>query len=257
MKKLTILFLMLYPLFSNGQRFDIADGEEIVFHSYFGDYYIFENTKKNTFFITDENEKTIIKNLKYCEPLSMDFIQTLDNRNKIIYYDKNLNVIKNPKINLLVCGTVNYYDIKLLKKDNQYLVETTTNKTFTGGENTTEITATIKDDNFDKIYFINGEQTLSFQGSYPTTPTCLIFEKDNAFGIIDKDNTSLYDTVAVSETIFRKILKVGKSGLYNYYHISSEVKYKRLDDFVFNLAYFELENGKRGYVDLEGNEYYF
>src|SRR5690554_8070422 len=118
MKKLTILFLMLYPLFSNGQRFDIADGEEIVFHSYFGDYYIFENTKKNTFFITDENEKTVIKNLKYCEPLSMDFIQTLDNRNNIIYYNKNLIVIKNFKIKLLYCSTIDSYNIKLLIKYN-------------------------------------------------------------------------------------------------------------------------------------------
>lgn len=248
---------MLYPLFSNGQRFDIADGEKIVFHSYFGDYYIFENTKKNTFFITDENEKTLIKNLKYCEPLSMDFIQALDKKNKIIYFDTNLNIVEYPKpLSLLVCGTVDSYNIKLLKEDNQYMVETTTNRTFTGGENTTKITATIEDKGFDNIYFINGEQSLSFDDNF-SLPTCLIFEKDNTFGIIEKDNILLYDTVFVSETMFKKVLKVGKSDLYHYYHISSEVKYKRLDDFVFNLAYFELENGKKGYVDLEGNEYYF
>lgn len=249
---------MLYPLFSNGQRFDIADGEKIVFHSYFGDYYIFQNTQKNTFFITDQNEKTLIKNLKYCEPLSMGFIQAIDKKNKVVYYDRDLNIAEYPKpFSIGLCGTVDYYDIKLLKKDNQYLVETTTNRTFTGGETTTEITSVIEDKNFDKIYFINGEQTLSFQGSYPITPTCLIFEKNDTFGIIDKDKTFHYDTVSVSETMFRKILKVGKSGLYNYYHISHEVKYKRLDDYVFSLAYFELENGKKGYLDLEGNEYYF
>lgn len=257
MKKLIFLFLILYPLFSNGQRLDIVDGEKIVFYSYFGDYYIFENTKKNTFFITDENEKILIENLKYCESLSMDFIQALDKKNKIIYLDKGLKVVEYPKpLSLLVCGTVDYYDIKLLKKDNQYLVETTTNRTFTGGKNTTEITATIEDKGFDNIYFINGEQSLSFDDNF-SLPTCLIFEKDNTFGIIKKDNTLLYDTVAVSETMFRRVLKVGKSGLYNYYHISSEVRYKRLDDYVFNLAYFELENGKKGYVDLQGNEYYF
>jgi len=255
--KIIIFLLLFFPFFTNGQQFDIADGEKIIFHNYFGDYYIFKNTKKNTFFITDENEKTVIKNLKYCEPLSMDFIQAIDKKNRIIYFDTNLNIVEYPKpLSLLVCGTVDYYNIKLIKKDNQYLVETTTNRTFTGGENTTEITATIEDEGFDKIYFINKEQTLSFQGSYPYTPTYLFFEKDNKFGIIDKDNISLYDTIVISETMFRKILKIGKSGFYNYYHISEKVKYKRLNDFVFNLAYFELENGKKGYVDLDGNEYY-
>src|SRR5690554_5951024 len=97
MKKLTILFLMLYPLFSNGQRLDIADGEKIVFHSYFGDYYVFQNTQKKTFFITDENEKILIKNLKYCEPLSMDFIQAIDKKNKVVYYDRDLNIAEYPK----------------------------------------------------------------------------------------------------------------------------------------------------------------
>lgn len=256
MKK-AIFLLLFFPFFSNGQQFDIADGEKIIFQSYFGDYYIFENVKKNTFFITDENEKILIKNLKYCEALSSDFIQAIDKKNNIIYFDTKLNAVEYPKpLSLLVCGTVDYYNLKLLKKDNQYLVETTTNRTFTGGENTIEITATIEDKGFDKIYFINREQTLSFQGSYPYTPTYLFFEKDNKFGIIDNENISLYDTIVISETMFRKVLKIGKSGFYNYYHISEKVKYKRLDDFVFNLAYFELENGKKGYVDLDGNEYY-
>jgi len=256
--KIIIFLLLFLPFSSIGQQFDIADGEKIVFHNYFGDYYIFKDTQKNTFFITDENEKIIIRNLKYSEPLSKDFIQAIDKKNRIIYYDINLNIVEYPKpLSLLVCGTVDFYNIKLLKKDNQYLVETTTNRTFTGGENTTEITATIEDKDFDKIYFINREQTLSFQGSYPYTPTYLFFEKDNKFGIIDKNNISLYDTIVFSETMFRKVLKVEKLGLYNYYHISPQVKYKRIDDFEFNLAYFELENGKKGYVDLDGNEYYF
>lgn len=256
--KIIIFLLLLLPFSSIGQQFDIADGEKIVFHNYFGDYYIFKDTQKNAFFITDEDEKIIIGNLKYCEPLSMDFIQAIDKKNRIIYYDVNLKIVEYPQpLSLLVCGTVDYYNLKLIKKDNQYLVETTTNRTFTGGENTTEISASIEDKAFDKIYFINREQTLSFQGSYPYTSTYLIFEKDEQFGIIDKDKTSIYDSIDFSETMFRKVLKIKKSGLYNYYHISPEVKYKRLDDFVFTLAYFELENVKKGYVDLDGNEYYF
>lgn len=247
---------MVFPLFLNGQPFNIEDEEKIVYYRQFGDYHIFQNTKKNTLFITDKNEETIIKNLKYWYQLSANDAQAIDKKNEIIYFDRELNILDFPQpINIGVCGSVDDFVLTLIKVNNQYHVETVRNSYFTEGGSTTHITATIEDEGFDNIYFINGEQTLRYDTNF-SLPDYLIFEKNNKFGVIDKDNTFHYDAVHVSQTMFRTVLKVEKSGFFNYYHLSPNVKYKRLDDFEFYLAYFELENGKKGYVDLNGNEYY-
>ena len=48
---------------------------------------------------------------------------------------------------------------------------------------------------------------------------------------------------------------VGKNGMLGYYKITP-IKYKTLDDFKESLARFTLPDGRKGYVDLKGKEYY-
>lgn len=245
------LTLLLYPLFSNSQSYDITEDDNIVHESRFGDYEIFKNKKYNTFFITNAKEKTLVDNLKYCMPLNEDYIQALNKKNELVYLNRKLRVVKHPKVAFTVCGSVNYYSLKLIKDKTNHLVETTTNRRFTGGANTTEITAAIPDDNYDEVYFVNKKQEIEYDDNYPY-PDYVLFKKGEKYGLIYKGATSVYDAVTLEGTY----VKVMRAGLYNYYHLSPAVKYKRLDYYIFNLAYFELENGKFGYIDVEGNEYY-
>lgn len=151
-----------------------------------------------------------------------------------------------------MCGTdVNSYHLKLLKEGTNYLIETTTDRTFTTGNNTTQITDTIYNDNFNKIYFVNKQQNIDYDDN-DLYMGYILFEKGNKYGILYKGTTFTYDAVTASGAY----LKIKKSGFYNYFHISPEVKYKRLDNYIFDLAYFELGDGKTGYVDTTGNEYY-
>ena len=178
-------------------------------------------------------------------------MQALDRKNKIIYFNDKLKKVKNPRVNIGLCGTVNSYRLKLLKEDDNYFIETITDRSFTGGSNTTEITDTIYNDNFDRIYFVNKKQDINYSDN-DLYLDYILFDKLDKHGILSKGKTSIYYAIIIREPY----LKIQKSRLFNYYHISPEVKYKRLDNYIFDLAYFELENGKTGYVDIDGNEYY-
>ncbi len=49
--------------------------------------------------------------------------------------------------------------------------------------------------------------------------------------------------------------KFKKNNLYKLYPLQEDFKYKSLEDFKFGFARFELPNGKKGWLDLEGIEY--
>jgi hypothetical protein len=48
---------------------------------------------------------------------------------------------------------------------------------------------------------------------------------------------------------------IEKEGLFTYYPIMKEIKYKKLEDFKGNYARFELPNGQKGWLDFQGKEY--
>ncbi|WP_163411524.1 hypothetical protein [Flavobacterium ajazii] len=48
---------------------------------------------------------------------------------------------------------------------------------------------------------------------------------------------------------------IEKAGLFTFYPITKEIKYKKLENFNENFARFELPNGQKGWLDLKGNEY--
>lgn len=254
-RKILVVAIILYTSAVYSQRFDITEDENIEHQRSFMNYEIFKNIKKNTFFITDRDEKILVRNLKYCELLSYDsYLQIITERDEMAYLDTNLKIVKKTPgpIFSTVCGSVDSYSFEILKEGNYYLVQKTTNQFWTGGENEIEIINMIADQNFDNLYFINREQKLYFDNNY-SLPEYVIFEKDSKYGIADKGNIFMFDSISIVKGIYSKI---EKSGLFNYYHISPNPKYKRLDGFVYNLAYFELPNGKSGYVDLKGHEYY-
>ncbi|MBE8724517.1 hypothetical protein [Flavobacterium hungaricum] len=49
--------------------------------------------------------------------------------------------------------------------------------------------------------------------------------------------------------------RIEKNGLFTYYPMMKEIKYKKLDNFKGNYARFELPNGQKGWLSLDGKEY--
>jgi len=57
-------------------------------------------------------------------------------------------------------------------------------------------------------------------------------------------------------SINKDIYKIGRENLFTYYPLVKEIKYKKLENFIENFARFELPNGKKGWLSLDGKEYY-
>jgi hypothetical protein len=57
------------------------------------------------------------------------------------------------------------------------------------------------------------------------------------------------------EKINQDIYLIEKNGFYTYFPINREIKYKSITKFEENFARFELPNGQKGWLDLDGKEY--
>lgn len=68
-------------------------------------------------------------------------------------------------------------------------------------------------------------------------------------------NNKLPKNLDSIKTISNQKYLIKKDGLFTYYPIMKEIKYKKLEDFKENFARFELPNGQKGWLDLKGNEY--
>jgi hypothetical protein len=65
-------------------------------------------------------------------------------------------------------------------------------------------------------------------------------------------NLQQYDMLQFKD---KERIILGRNGMLGYYKITP-IKYKALGDFKESLARFTLPDGRKGYIDLEGNEYY-
>lgn len=253
MKIYNILTVIIFIISNLSYSQDLEKNENIIYQFSFGENFeVFKNNKKNTYFITDENNKSLVKKLKFCKNLNGSILQVLDKKNRMIYFNERLEKLERPKqVVHLVCGTVASYKFELKKEGSKYLVKKYTDNQMIGMKSTEEIVMSFPDEDYEKIYFINHKDELNFDDN-TTYPYFLIFEKKSKFGIIDNSHIYLYDNIETQNNY----LKVQSNGLWSYYNISKKVRYKILDNFIDELAYFELPNGKSGYLDKNGNEYY-
>lgn len=245
--------LILIPTFIFAQ---LDENENIIHLFSFGekDFKVFKNIKKETIFITDEDEKVIVRKLKYFENLNGTYFQALDKKNRIIYFNNDMKKIVRPKqISYVVCGSGSAYNIEIIENEKTYHVKKY-EKIYSLKEETktkTLFTFTFPKKDYEKIYLINKKRKLEFS-DYNIYPMFVIFEKDSSFGVINNGETYFYDSINISG----EFLKVKRNDLWNIYNFSPKVKYKILNKFADNLAYFELPNGKSGYLSKEGDEYY-
>lgn len=252
MKRLFILSLLLFLT-----NFSLAQSNDsLVFDEYGKNLSVYKNINNNTFYIKKRN-RVIWKNLKFVFPL-YGYIQVLSKNNEKFYLDQNGKKENKTKINISTCGTVPHYTCRIIEKNDKYIV--TKDETFydyNNEESAIEIES-INENDVDKIYFTNFLQELNYDENdfifvfSKYFPEAIIVEKNNRKGILYNHQLDFYDEIIQIKNWQIKIKNNGKIGFYGI----TNVKYSELEDFVFGLAKFKLENGKTGYVDVKGKEYY-
>ena len=220
----------------------------------FNEFTVLKDTVENTFKIKDQNDKIIKKELKYVNYAGYsNSLQILDHNNNLFYLNENLKQIEHPENEIIeVCGTVAYFEMKIIENSKNYLIEfTEDNSVYNEGVKKT-IIDTIAKTNIKDIYFANSEKEISYDENFDF-PTYLIldFGNSNKFGIKQNDSIEYYDSIDLKNPF---AIKVKRKNLFGYYGIT-EIKYKELNEFKYNLAKFETEFGEKGYIDNNGNEY--
>lgn len=220
----------------------------LVFHN----YQVYKDVNKKTFKILDNEDKTILKDLKYVNYAGFsNNLQILDKNNRILYYDKDLKRIETPEDGINdVCGTVVYFKREIIEDDKNYFIEYTEDRSIYSEGVKKFIVDTIPKENIKDIYFVNREKTLEYDENF-NYPVYLILDFIDTFGIKKGDVIEYFDSVVLKNDF---TLKVHIKDSCGYYGIT-DIIYKNLGDFEYNLASFTDQNGKTGYVDLLGNEY--
>lgn len=211
--------------------------------------FIFKNLKTNKLTVKDENGKVLLNGVIYFSQIDGGF-QALDDKCEIVYYNyqlEKLNQAPTPDF-LGVCGNVPRWKVKIEEKTAYYTVQKLEghNGNYNGSKwkNIDSISKSeIKD-----LYFLDKTKQIAFDGNF-YFPETIIIDYGNRMGIRANKKTFVFDTVDISN------LKVTCNRLYGYFE-KTKIKYKSLDDFNYNLAQFELSDGRKGYVDQMGNEYF-
>lgn len=217
---------------------------------------VYKSIDEQTFTIKKGN-RIIWEKLKFIYPTYGSYLQVLDKKNSYFYINSKGKKVKKVNISLELCGTVPHYSYEIIETDEKYIL--TEDETFYDYENLEPPVAidSINKSNIKKIHFHNNEQKISFTentfifNATKVFPQAIILEKENRKGILYQGDLTFFDEVLYDNGIF----KVKQNGLFGYYKIT-QPKYKELNGFSFGLAKFKLENGKSGYIDKDGKEYY-
>ncbi len=217
---------------------------------------VYKSINDGTFLLKKKN-KIKFKNLKFTLPI-WGYLQVLDENNFMFYIDSKGEKQQRPNISLNVCGTVPHYTCEIKEDNDKYII--TRDETFLDYENKIpfEIIDSIKKEGINKIYFTNNLQVIKYdENDFVFTftnafPSAVIIEREVEKGILHQGKLILYDEIFETKNWVTKVRLDNKVGYYNL----TEIKYSHLEEFVFGLAKFKIENGKAGYIDMNGKEYY-
>lgn len=244
MKNILVLVLIGFTICSYSQK------EKLILN--YNDFKIYKDTNQKTYKILSKENLVIKHGLKYVNYAgNSNSLQVLDKKNNLIYFDNNLKTIKVPKDAVLgVCGTVAYFEQKIIERNNNYYIEFTEDKSVYSEGIKKSIIDTIPKHNIKAIYFANSEKQINYDENF-YFPSYLILDFGDKFAIKDGDSIKYFDSIDLKNPFN---LKVKKNNLVGYYN-TTKIKYKSLENFEYNLAKFEDKHGNIGYIDLDGNEY--
>ncbi len=249
MKKSILIYYIFILMSSIGYS-----QEELYYISYKDDFSVYKNPKSNTFKIF-KNEKIVFDKLNFWGVAGNSF-QILNENNELFYLNDKLKKISENEIKeeeIGYCGTVDEFYYKIIETEKNYLLELKTN--YLGGvPNKIEILDTISKKNIKNISFIiTGNKEVFYTENDDFVNIDLFIEtNDNKKGLRGGGHTLYFDEI---DTTNLRAVKVKRNGLYGYFGVT-KTKYKKLENYKYNLAKFELPNGQKGYIDYEGNEYF-
>jgi len=173
----------------------------------------------------------------------------------------------------IVCGTVADYYFEIEETEENFLLRERQNLLFVGGTDDMQRNILFSKEEFDKVYFLTETKELAFDGNSNHLAVYelpgkfyyyLIVKKDNKYGLLEVEkNENGLNFITHLPIKFDNIKPLGyylpimyeQNGLYGYYPMNQEVRYKKLEPFDGFFAPFTLPNGKKGWIDLKGKEY--
>ena len=240
--------------------------------------------KDGTFYLV-QNGKIIYDNLKYVKILSEEAhghkLQILDkqNRARIVFIkaDEAQSVLPTG----VFCGNGSMaHKADIVRRKHHIQIEVKIASTDDDilqqykDVNKTHSVIKVSNRKVDELFFNKNEKQLIFETNDNQFERTVYYKKGSKYGFWGylsanykfkanrknkvvysfkkSKNLQQYDMLQFKD---KERIIVGKNGMLGYYKITP-IKYKTLDDFKESLARFTLPDGRKGYVDLKGNEYY-
>ena len=238
-------------------------------------YRVYQDSKQR--FYIWKNRKALYRDLKFVQPLDVNSsnlytyqLQVLDknNKKKILTLNSKVKAYRN-----YPCGVGARNMMFSSKKMNNGFFLTLTSEETLGVDTKLEFSEIIAHTkNTDALLFANLKSSYkfntmdSFFRKIKLQEYIIIDKTDEKYKLLGKikfiwekkkyqfekfDNSTLYENISN----IHDVLVLQKDSLVGYYTVS-DIKYKSLEPFDLYLARFELPNGRKGYIDTKGNEYF-
>ncbi|MBC9798461.1 hypothetical protein [Sinomicrobium weinanense] len=202
-------------------------------------------------------------------PNDQRWLQVLQGNN-VLCVDLKGNEVKepSPKDPVLWCGTLPVFRYCIDKENNQIIYES---DHVDFGPNRKILNTTLDNIDAEQIKFLNGEDLSQYEIGdglgelYHVPKYWILIVKGEKYGLAGIDHGQddkislkallpmVYDSIVFKD--YLTPLKLKKNGLYTWYLGDEKPKYKSLSSFDHHFSRFELPDGRKGWIDLNGNEY--
>ncbi len=204
--------------------------------------------------VRNAQNEIVFAGFKFIHDVQGNF-QVLSLSNEIEYYSAEFEKLEKMNMRFGFCGTVPHYTLEIERQGKQFVVYSDETFYDAGNKIPREETDKISARKYDDVIFSNGKKRFDYTSNYglggsPTSaPGILLVKKGRQYQVYGDD--VWFDSYSLKDgQLFLK-----KDKLYGIYE-RTLIKYSQLEPYVFGLARFELPDGRAGYVDLNGVEYF-
>jgi len=238
---------------------------------------IYEDFTKHFFIVKDE--KILYEDLKFVEVLDAGTGETneyslhildANNYRKTITFNSDVTTFPKYGCGTAVVMAMTSYDFSSYKKENGFNIFISRVQGFYPDPQKRLFLFENDSEKIEELLFFNLKRAYYFSDDSGVRErhVVVLFKKENKYGIAGKikivqeekktkysfersATLSTFDNV----TALNGLLLVQKNSLVGYYGMT-KIKYSSLEPFVHGLARFTFANGKSGYIDSIGKEYY-
>jgi hypothetical protein len=205
-----------------------------------------------------------LKNAKAAYPYEY-FVQFLDGNNNLHWVDTSGKITKyKPEFNYFGCGMVTRYleKVKLINDKLSHLYQ----ESFV--RDTTILNSFSMPFKINEVHFLNGADSLYYNQNFVCGfcgTNSFRYKENDKFGIFKVNWEAQTSELQLSDCEFIEFadtdsrsghLIFKKNSLFGFYPIQKEGKYIQADHFDYFFAQVQLPDGRKGWVDYHGNEYF-